>query len=93
MEHVSLDDARLHLDALVDRAGETGERIIVTRDGRPFAAIVHFEDAEYLQGKEDQYDREATDAAREEIAQEGTVPWDDVEARLDARREAHALSG
>lgn len=93
MEHVSVEEARLRLDALVERAGETGERIIVTRDGRPVAAIVHFEDAEYLQGKEDRFDREAADAALAEVAREGTVPWEEVEARLDAQRVSHALSG
>jgi len=85
MEHVALEDARRRLDELVERADESGERIIVTRDGRPVAAIVHVEDAEYLQGVEDRLDREAIAAAREEVAREGTIPWEQVKAELGLR--------
>lgn len=85
MDHVDTKQARDCLDTLVDRAGNTGERIILTRDGKAVAAIVHFEDAEYLQDVEDRLDNEAADAALAEAAIHGTIPWEEIEARLDRR--------
>lgn len=93
MEHVTLDEARDRLEALTERAHETGARIVVTRDGQPIAAIVHVEDAESMQGIEDRLDREAIAAARDEIARDGTGAWQEIDARRDGQRVSHALSG
>jgi prevent-host-death family protein len=41
--------ARAELAELVNRVGYTGERIVLTRHGRPFAALVPVEDLEALE--------------------------------------------
>lgn len=82
MEHLETTQARECLDGLVDRAGETGERIILTRDGKKVAAIVHFENAEYLQGVEDRLDLEAFEEARTDVEKHGTIPWQQVKAEI-----------
>ncbi len=87
MDHGETAQARDCLDTLVDRAGETGEHIILTRDGKPVAAIVHFEEAEYLQSVEDRLDLEAAEETRADVEKHGTNPWEEIEARLDGRAE------
>ena len=60
MKSVPITDARASFGMLVNRAGLRGERILLTRNGKPIAAIVPFEDAEFMQKREDEIDiREA----------------------------------
>lgn len=81
---ISTDEARTDLDALADRVGETGERIVLTRNGKPVAALVHVDDAISMQALEDLDDRKAVEEALAEIEQRGTVPWGGVKAELGA---------
>lgn len=83
LEWVSTDEARESLDVLADRVGETGERIVLTRNGKPVAALVHVDDAIYMQALEDRDDNAAADEALAEMERNGAVPWEDIEARLD----------
>ena len=47
------------------------------------AAVIDVEDLERLtQAAEDLADIETADAARAEIAEHGTIPWDEVKADL-----------
>lgn len=57
-----------------------GHRIIVTRRGKPWLALVHVEDAQYLETREDAIDlREA----RKALAEGGeNVPWEQVKREL-----------
>ena len=82
MDRVTTDDARGCLDDLVDRVASGEERIILTRDGQEVAALVHVEDARWLQEREDQYDREAIAAAMAEVEEKGTIPWEQVKSEL-----------
>ena len=83
LARTAIPDAREGLDALVDRVAETGERIILTRDGKEVAALVHVDDARYMQALEDRFDREAIDEALADAEVHGTIPWEQIEARLD----------
>ena len=83
MDRITTVEARDRLDDLVDCAADDGRRIILTRDGKELAALVLVEDAWYLQMLEDQLDNEAADAALAEVAEKGTVPWEQIEARPD----------
>lgn len=83
LEWTTTDDARDGLDALVDRVGETGERIVLTRNGKPVAALVHVDDAIYVQALEGRADRIAAEEALADIERNGAVRWEDIEARLD----------
>ena len=55
------------LDEIVDDARARHEPVFLTRRGRPV---------------EDLADIEAADAARAEIAEHSTIPWDEVKADL-----------
>ena len=59
------------------------EPVFLTRRGRRVAAVIDAGDLERLtQAAEDLADIEAADAARAEIAEHGTIPWDEVKADL-----------
>lgn len=83
---LSLD--RADLPAAVDRTVATGERVVLTRDGRPLAAIVSAADMAWLEALEDELDAEALRRARAEWERSGrkTVPLDALarELGLDA---------
>lgn len=71
------------LDEIVDDVRSRHEPVFLTRRGRRVAAVVDVEDLERLtQAAEDLADIEAADAARAEIAEHGTIPWDEVKADL-----------
>ena len=75
--------ARSRLDEIVDDVRASHEPVFLTRGGRRVAAVIDVEDLERLsQAAEDLTDIEAADAARAEIAEHGTIPWDEVKASL-----------
>lgn len=43
-EEIQAQDARARLGELIDRAGFLGERIIITRNGKPLVALIGMED-------------------------------------------------
>lgn len=80
-ERLSSVEVERDLDArtavLFERAAREQERIIVTRGGTPWAAIVPIEDALWLEAIEDRVDEEAYRQAKEEFERSGmiTIPW------------------
>ena len=83
MLDLSVSVARSRLDEIVDDVRARHEPVFLTRRGRRVAAVIDVEDLERLtQTAEDLADIEATDAARAEIAEHGTIPWDEVKADL-----------
>ena len=69
------------LDEVVDDVRVRHEPVFLTRRGRRVAAVVDVEDLERLtQAAEDLADIEAADAARAEIAEHGTISWEEVKA-------------
>ena len=71
------------IDEIVDNARARHEPVFLTRRGRRVAAVIDADDLERLtQAAEDLADIEAADAARAEIAEHGTIPWDEVKADL-----------
>lgn len=82
--HVSVSQARDDLAELVNRAAYKEARVIITRRGRPIAAIVPIEDVAYLERLEDEYDvQEALKVLNDPNEVANTVPWEQVEAELD----------
>lgn len=83
MSEVTVSDARARLADVVDAARVGHEPVYLTRRGRRVAAVIDAEDLERLvEAAEDLADIEAARAAREEIAEEGTIPWGEVKADL-----------
>lgn len=81
--HVSVSQAREEFADLVNRAAYKEERVIVTRRGRPIAAIVPIEDVAYLERLEDEYDvEEALKVLNDPNEMANTIPWEQVEAEL-----------
>ena len=71
------------LDEIVDDASARHEPVFLTRRGRRVAAVIDVEDLERLtQVAEILADIEAADAARAEIVERGTIPWDEVKTNL-----------
>ena len=66
----------------LNRAAYGKERIILTRRGKPIAALVPLEDLELLDELENAADAEDVRLAREEAARSEIVAWDDVKAGL-----------
>ncbi|MBI2320538.1 MAG: type II toxin-antitoxin system Phd/YefM family antitoxin [Chloroflexi bacterium] len=74
--------ARDQFAEVVNRAAYGKERIILTRRGKPLAAIVPLDDVELLRELEDRIDLEEARAALEEVKREGAVPWEKIKADL-----------
>ena len=70
--------ASAHLDELVDRAARGKERLVLTRRGKPLAAIVPMEDIRRLQELEDAEDLADAQAALKETEEKGTVSWSEL---------------
>lgn len=75
-------EAQNRFDDLINCVTVDGERIILVRDGKEVAALVHVEDAHYLQELEDRQDLADADAARAEAEEKGTIPWEQVKSEL-----------
>jgi prevent-host-death family protein len=68
--------------ANVVEAANKGERFLLKRHGKGIAAVVSVRDLAYLRALEDQFDREAADAALQDVEDHGATSWDEVKARL-----------
>jgi prevent-host-death family protein len=79
---VTIERARVELSDVVRRVQYAGERVVVTRRGKPTAAIVPLEDVELLQRIEDELDAEAVREARAEPRAGKARPWSEVREGL-----------
>ena len=76
MTELPISEARDHLGELVAKVEHAQERAILTRHGRPVAAVVSIEDLRALEAAEDEADLAA---ARESLAsEERRVPHSEV---------------
>jgi len=83
MTDMPVSAARNKLADVIDDARASHEPVFLTRRDRRVAAVIGAEDLERLtRAAEDLADIEAADAARAEVAECGTVPWDEVRAGL-----------
>jgi prevent-host-death family protein len=69
----------------INKVAYGGERVVLTRRGTGAAVLVSMEDAAMLEALEDAADLKAALKARKE---KGGVPWEQVKAKLAARRAA-----
>lgn len=68
---------------IVSRVQYGDESLVLTRRGKPAAAIVSLRLLELLRKLEDKAEADAARASRREIAKLGAIGWDDVKAMLD----------
>ncbi len=80
--HVSVSEAREEFAELVNRAAYGHERVLVSRRGRPIAAIVPIEDVELLERMEDEFDLNAARTALADPENAVPLPWEQVKVEL-----------
>lgn len=83
MKHVTTAEARKNMAELLNRAAYGGERFVVTRHGKELVAIVPLEDATLLDRLRGFLAERDYEAALREVAEAGTVPWEEVRRDLD----------
>ncbi len=74
---VSIVELRSNLAELLNRVQYAGDRITVTRNGKPAVAIISHEDLELLEAIEDFFDAREADDAKREALDEGFIPWEE----------------
>jgi prevent-host-death family protein len=84
---IACAQARDQFDDLVERAAKHKERLVLTRRGKPVAAILPIEDLNFLEAIEDQLGAEEFQRAKEEFERSGepAIPWAKVKAELGLR--------
>jgi len=83
MKQITTAEARKNMSELVNRAAYGGERFVVTRHGKELVAIVPLRDATLLDRLRDLVEARDFEAVLREIAEAGTVSWEEVRRDLD----------
>jgi prevent-host-death family protein len=79
---VPATELREHGSEIVNRVAYGGEELVLTRHGKPVAALVSLATLAALHDFEDQQDAAEAAAAREDVREHGAVRWEDVKAEL-----------
>ena len=82
MAEINTFSARANFSELVSRAAYGKERVVLTRHGKPVAAVIPLEDLEALERLEDERDAKMGAIALAEWQADGkpTIPWSTVKA-------------
>ncbi len=72
-------EIRAHLSDLLSRVARRGNRVVVTRGGKKYAALVPLDDLDFLEALESRLDLED---AKKALKEPGSVPWKKVKAEL-----------
>ncbi|MCC7049971.1 MAG: type II toxin-antitoxin system Phd/YefM family antitoxin [Alphaproteobacteria bacterium] len=83
---ISTAEARDRLSELVNRAAYGKERVLLSRRGKPVAAVVSLDDVATLQRLEDQRDVADARAARAEAKRRGTTTLNEALREHGIRR-------
>ena len=81
-ESKRISEARGEFSDLVNRAAYRHERVLLTRHGKPIAAIISTGDLELLEALEDRDDLEAARAALADPDNHEEIPWEQVKVDL-----------
>jgi prevent-host-death family protein len=74
--------ARQNLSDVLNRTAYGKQRVVLTRRGRPVAAVVPMEDLATIEALENKADLRAAARAKAEIAKRGVVRWPDLKRDL-----------
>jgi prevent-host-death family protein len=83
-QSLSCAEAQAHFDDLLKRAAKHKERVVLTRRGKPVAAVVPIEDLKFLEAIEDHLDADEFQRAKEEFERSGepSIPLEQVIRKL-----------
>jgi prevent-host-death family protein len=81
---VTCAQARERFNDLLERAVKHKDRVVLTRRGKPVAALVPIEDLNFLEAIEDQFDVEEFQRAKDEFERSGEpcIPLEEVVRKL-----------
>jgi prevent-host-death family protein len=82
MKNITTAEVRKNMADLLNRAAYGGERFVVTRHGKELVAILPLEDATLLDRLRNLLEARDYEAALKEMADAGTVPWEEVRREL-----------
>ncbi|MBI3749242.1 MAG: type II toxin-antitoxin system Phd/YefM family antitoxin [Chloroflexi bacterium] len=80
--HISVSEARETFADVVNRVAYRNERVLVTRRGKPVAAIIPVEQVEFLERAEDEFDIRMANEALAELERTPAIPWEQVKREL-----------
>lgn len=81
---IPTSELREHGSEIVNRVAYGDEELILTRRGKPIAALVSLQALETLHRLEDAQDVKEAAHAREDVRKHGAIPWEDVKAKRSA---------
>jgi prevent-host-death family protein len=91
-EDISIADLRARLGDLVSRVSYKHDRVVITKHGKPVAALISAEDLQFFERLEDRMDNEAADAAEAETRKNGgPIPWETVKREMNLRQPTDAV--
>ena len=79
MTTITITDFQQQFADVGDRVSHEGERILVTRDGKPLFAVVPCEDAELLEALQDRMD---LDLAKKALNRNDALTWAKAQKQL-----------
>ena len=79
MSTITTSEIRAHLSDTLAKVAYQGERVVITRGGQEFVALVPVDDLQLLEALEDRMD---IDDARKALKEPGSVSWEKVKAEL-----------
>ena len=79
MTTLTTSQMRAHLSDTLSKVAYKGERVVITRGGKEFVALVPVDDLELLEALEDRMDIED---AKKALREPGSVSWEKVKADL-----------
>ncbi|HXN85997.1 MAG TPA: type II toxin-antitoxin system Phd/YefM family antitoxin [Candidatus Binataceae bacterium] len=91
-EDISIADLRASLGDLVTRVSYNHDRVVITKHGKPVAAIISASDMEKFEELEDWNDIQAAEASERETERTGgPIPWRTIKREMKLRRPTDAV--
>jgi prevent-host-death family protein len=91
-EDISIAELRARLGDLVSRVSYKHDRVVITKHGKPVAALISASDMEKFEELEDWNDNQAAEASdRETKRNGGPIPWRTFKREMKLRQRTDAL--